>query len=57
MTVLMVTHTPEDAIYLDAVLLFLDTGRISAMGPAVELLSPTGPEALRRYIGEKRNSG
>ncbi len=56
MTVLMVTHTPEDALYLDAVLLFLDSGRISAIGPATELLSPTGPEALRHYIGEKRNS-
>ena len=56
MTVLMVTHTPEDALYLDAVLLFLDSGRISAIGPATELLSPTGPEALRHYIGEKQNS-
>ncbi|MFQ0813414.1 thiamine ABC transporter ATP-binding protein [Brucella anthropi] len=56
MTVLMVTHTPEDALYLDASLLFLDAGRISAIGPAAELLSPTGPEALRHYIGEKRNS-
>ncbi len=57
MTVLMVTHTPEDALYLDAVLLFLDNGTICAMGPASELLSPTGPEALRHYIGEKRRSG
>ncbi|WP_139973890.1 MULTISPECIES: thiamine ABC transporter ATP-binding protein [Brucella/Ochrobactrum group] len=57
MTVVMVTHTPEDALYLDAVLLFLDSGRISAIGPAAELLSPTGPEALRHYIGEKRKSG
>ena len=57
MTVVMVTHTPEDALYLDAMLLFLDSGRISAIGPAAELLSPTGPEALRHYIGEKRKSG
>ena len=57
MTVLMVTHTPEDALYLDAVLLFLDSGRISAIGPAAQLLSPTGPEALRHYIGEKRSLG
>ena len=56
MTVLMVTHTPEDALYLDAVLLFLDSGRISTVGLAAELLSPTGPEALRRYIGDKQNS-
>lgn len=51
MTVLMVTHTPEDALYLDALLLFLDNGRISAQGPAHELLSPSGPEALKHYIG------
>lgn len=51
MTVLMVTHTPEDALYLDALLLFLDNGRVCAQGPAHELLSPSGPEALQRYIG------
>ncbi len=53
MTVLMVTHMPEDALYLEAVLLFLDSGRISAQGPAHELLSPAGPEALKHYIGEQ----
>ncbi|HWT63495.1 MAG TPA: ATP-binding cassette domain-containing protein [Ochrobactrum sp.] len=53
MTVLMVTHTPEDALYLDALLLFLDNGGISAQGPATELLSSSGPEALKRYIGER----
>ncbi|MBV2144769.1 ATP-binding cassette domain-containing protein [Falsochrobactrum sp. TDYN1] len=53
MTVLMVTHTPEDALYLDALLLFLDNGQIAAQGPARELLSPSGPEALRHYIGEQ----
>ncbi|MFC4623715.1 thiamine ABC transporter ATP-binding protein [Daeguia caeni] len=51
MTVLMVTHTPEDALYLDAGLVFIENGRISAQGPAKELLAETGPEALRRYIG------
>ncbi|PWL16834.1 thiamine ABC transporter ATP-binding protein [Falsochrobactrum shanghaiense] len=53
MSVLMVTHTPEDALYLDTQLLFLDNGSIRAQGPARELLSPSGPEALRRYIGEQ----
>lgn len=53
MTVLTVTHTPEDALYLDALLLFLNNGQISAQGPAQELLSPSGPEALRHYIGEQ----
>ncbi len=53
MTVLMVTHTPEDALYLDALLLFLDNGRIATQGPARELLSSSGPEALKHYIGEQ----
>ena len=53
MTVLMVTHTPEDALHLDALLLFIDSGQISAQGPAGELLSPSGPAALQHYIGEK----
>lgn len=53
MTVLMVTHTPEDALYLDALLLFLDNGRIAAQGSARELLSSSGPEALKHYIGKQ----
>ncbi|MCL7998471.1 thiamine ABC transporter ATP-binding protein [Brucella sp. 21LCYQ03] len=53
MTVLMVTHTPEDALYLDALLLFLENGHITAQGPASDLLSPSGPEALKRYIGDQ----
>lgn len=55
MTVLMVTHTPEDALHLDALLIFLDNGKIAAQGPATEMLSRTGPEALRHYIGEMRS--
>ena len=53
MTVLMVTHTPEDALYLDALLLFLENGHITAQGPASDLLSPSGPDALKRYIGDQ----
>lgn len=56
MTVVMVTHTPEDALYLDALLLFLEDGHISAQGPARELLSDSGPEALRRYMGNRLTS-
>lgn len=54
MSVLMVTHTPEDAIYLDSWLLFLENGTISAYGTARELLSDEGPEALKRYVGQVR---
>ncbi|MBB2973471.1 thiamine ABC transporter ATP-binding protein [Mesorhizobium sp. RMAD-H1] len=51
MTVLMVTHHPEDALHLDSLLFFLENGRIAASGSARELLSDAGPEALKRYMG------
>ncbi|GAB1583285.1 thiamine ABC transporter ATP-binding protein [Phyllobacterium phragmitis] len=51
MTVLMVTHHPEDALHLDSLLFFLENGRIAASGSARDLLSETGPEALKRYMG------
>ncbi|WP_343312784.1 thiamine ABC transporter ATP-binding protein [Brucella sp. BE17] len=51
MTVLMVTHTPEDAIYLNTLLLFLENGQIREQGPARDLLSASGPAALQRYMG------
>lgn len=54
MSVLMVTHTPEDAVYLDSWLLFLENGSISSYGQAKELLSNRGPEALKNYIGQMK---
>ncbi|MGH6761256.1 MAG: ATP-binding cassette domain-containing protein [Phyllobacterium sp.] len=56
MTVLMVTHNPGDALQLDADLFFLENGTISATGPARELLSKTGPVALRQYLGSQITS-
>ncbi|MFC0244148.1 thiamine ABC transporter ATP-binding protein [Falsochrobactrum ovis] len=53
MSVLMVTHSPEDALYLDTFLLFILNGRITEMGAARDLLSPTGPDAIKNYIGER----
>ncbi|RCS23660.1 thiamine ABC transporter ATP-binding protein [Phyllobacterium salinisoli] len=51
MTVLMVTHHPEDALHLDAALIFLENGVVAASGSASDLLSDKGPEALKRYMG------
>ncbi|PYE88635.1 thiamine ABC transporter ATP-binding protein [Phyllobacterium leguminum] len=51
MTILMVTHHPEDALHLDAMLFFLENGAVTARGPARKLLSDTGPAALKRYMG------
>lgn len=51
MTVVMVTHHPEDALRLSSSLFFLENGRIIASGPATELLSDKGPSLLRKYLG------
>jgi thiamine transport system ATP-binding protein len=52
MTVAMVTHSPADALRLASNLLFVEDGMISAAGRAQELLGPSGPESVRRYVGE-----
>lgn len=56
MTIAMVTHNPGDAVQLDARLLFLENGVISASGAARELLGENGPAALRAYLGSQNTS-
>ena len=56
MTVVMVTHHPEDALRLPSTLFFLENGRVAASGPARELLSATGPALLRKYLGSQELS-
>lgn len=51
MTVLMVTHNPEDALRLAQLTVMLEAGRIAAVGKTEEVFSDGGPEALRRYVG------
>ncbi|MER8514656.1 thiamine ABC transporter ATP-binding protein [Mesorhizobium sp. M1060] len=51
MTVLFVTHQPEDARRIGEQMVFLDNGRVAATGPAADFFDGTGPEAFRRYIG------
>jgi thiamine transport system ATP-binding protein len=51
MTILMVTHHPEDALHLDSLLFFLENGMIAAQGPARKLLSGGGSTALQHYLG------
>lgn len=50
-TVLMVTHTPEDALRFNSTLFFLTGGQIKAQGDAAIMLSPSGPQAIRDYMG------
>lgn len=55
MTIIMVTHHPDDALRLSSVLLFLENGQIIASGPAKDLLSDEGPLLLRNYLGSKES--
>ncbi|PZO77736.1 MAG: thiamine ABC transporter ATP-binding protein [Mesorhizobium amorphae] len=51
LTVLFVTHQPEDAQSLADHVLFLENGRVAASGEAAMFFGPLGPEPFRRYIG------
>lgn len=51
MTMLFVTHQPEDARRIGEDIVFLDNGRVAATGLAADFFDGTGPEAFRRYIG------
>lgn len=51
MTVLFVTHQPQDARRVAHDVVFLEEGRVAAAGPATDFFAGTGPEAFRRYIG------
>ncbi|HUE46557.1 MAG TPA: thiamine ABC transporter ATP-binding protein [Aestuariivirgaceae bacterium] len=52
MTVLLVTHQPEDARRIAARTAFVNDGRILAVRPTDELLGATDIPELREYLGE-----
>jgi len=51
MTILMVTHQPEDARALCRRIAFVDEGRIAAFAPVETMFSAQAPAAFRAYIG------
>ncbi|MGX9143032.1 thiamine ABC transporter ATP-binding protein [Mesorhizobium sp. 128a] len=51
MTMLFVTHQPEDARRIGEEMVFLDNSRVAATGLAADFFDGTSPEAFRRYIG------
>lgn len=53
MTILMVTHDPQDALRLARTLVFLEKGHIVATGTTQELLREGAPSALANYLGER----
>lgn len=51
MTVLMVTHQPDDARALAGHVAFVEEGRIRAFAPTAAMFSPAAPPGFRAYIG------
>lgn len=52
MTVLFVTHQPEDARRIGQDMAFVDGGTVAATGPSEDFFNRSGPDAFRRYMGE-----
>jgi thiamine transport system ATP-binding protein len=53
-TVLMVTHQPEDAEYAATHTAYLENGRIQALRPAAELFAARDLAGLTAYLGDWR---
>lgn len=51
MTILVVTHAPEDARALASRIVFLDDGRIAADGPVETFYGADAPAAFTAYVG------
>lgn len=52
MTVLLVTHQPEDAEMIAEAVVFLEDGKVSAAGPAGDFFGKKAPASFRRYLGD-----
>lgn len=51
MTILMVTHHPQDACLLCDTIAFIENGSVAAIAPTDEMFSDVAPPAFRAYIG------
>ena len=51
MTILFVTHQPEDARRIARSIAFIENARVAAVGPTAHFFGKDGPLAFRRYIG------
>lgn len=56
MTVLVVTHQPEDARRIARTMVFMEDGSVVAVGPVEHFFSGAGLEAFQRYIGSRLES-
>ena len=51
MTILMVTHHPDDARAIARRIAFVEAGRVAAVAPTQAMFAADGPAAFRAYIG------
>lgn len=51
MTILFVTHHPEDARRIASEVLFLENGQVAAQGSVEHFFGPDAPPAFKRYTG------
>lgn len=56
LTILMVTHQPEDAEYAASHTAYLEAGRIVALRPTLELFAAQDLPGLSAYLGDWRRS-
>jgi thiamine transport system ATP-binding protein len=52
LTVVLVTHHPEDARRVASQMIFVEDGKVVAAGSSADFFGKSGPEAFRRYIGQ-----
>jgi thiamine transport system ATP-binding protein len=55
LTVLMVTHQPEDAEYATSHTAYLENGRLLALKPTADLFAATDLPGLQAYLGDWRS--
>lgn len=55
LSVLMVTHQPEDALYAASHTAYLENGRVAALRPTAELFAATDLPGLATYLGDWRS--
>jgi len=56
LTLVLVTHHPEDARRVAQHMVFIEDGKVAAAGRASDFFGKSGPAAFRRYIGEESRS-
>ena len=57
LTVLLVSHQPDDAVYAATRTAFVYQGRVRQVGPTRDLLDGAAGSELREYLGEFRVNG